>query len=220
MQPEYLTIALSKGTLLKPTIKLLQQVDLPIAELDPESRNMVFTYDSEAIKYIMCRPTDVPIYVEQGAADAGIVGKDVIMEQGKDIFEMADLQYGYCRFVVAGPASMQGAGLKDMNYRRVATKFPVIAERFFRSQGLQVEIIKLHGNVELAPLTGIADMIVDLVSTGQTLRENKLVELVKIMDSTSRLICNRVSYRTKHDKLQPLIEKLQTIVKGGNAGEY
>lgn len=181
---------------------------------------MVFIYEDEAIKYIMCRPTDVPIYVEQGAADLGIVGKDVIMEQGKDIFEMVDLRYGYCRFVVAGPSVMQGTGLKDMNYRRVATKFPVIAERFFRSQGLQVEIIKLHGNVELAPLTGIADMIVDLVSTGQTLRENKLVELVKIMDSTSRLICNRVSYRTKYEKLQPLIENIQMIVKGGAAGEH
>ena len=212
---EYLTIALSKGTLLKPTLALFRQVGLPTEGVEPESRNMVFTFEQEAIKYIMCRPTDVPVYVEQGAADVGVVGKDVIVEQGKDVFEMVDLKYGYCRFVVAGPAAMQGARLKELNYKRVATKFPVMAERFFRSQGLQVEVIKLHGNVELAPLTGIADVIVDLVSTGATLRENNLVELVKIMDSTTRLVSNRVSYRTKHEKIQPLIERIQEIVKGG-----
>ncbi len=213
---EYLTIALSKGTLLKPTLGLFREVGLPTEGVEPESRNMVFTFENEAIKYIMCRPTDVPVYVEQGAADLGIVGKDVIVEQGKDVFEMADLKYGYCRFVVAGPAAMQGAGIKDLNYKRVATKFPVMAERFFRSQGLQVEIIKLHGNVELAPLTGIADVIVDLVSTGATLRENNLIEMIKIMDSTTRLVSNRVAYRTKHGKIQPLIETIQETVKGGD----
>lgn len=212
---EYLTVALSKGTLLKPTLELFRRVGLPTEGVEPESRNMVFTFDQEAIKYIMCRPTDVPVYVEQGAADLGIVGKDVIVEQGRDVFEMVDLKYGYCRFVVAAPAAMKDPGVKDLNYKRVATKFPVMAERFFRSQGLQVEIIKLHGNVELAPLTGIADVIVDLVSTGQTLRENNLVELVKIMDSTTRLVSNRVSYRTKHEKIQPLIETIQEFVKDG-----
>lgn len=212
---EYLTIALSKGTLLKPTMGLFQEVGLPTEGVEPESRNMVFAFENEAIKYIMCRPTDVPVYVEQGAADLGIVGKDVIVEQGKDVFEMVDLKFGYCRFVVAGPAVMQGASLKELNYKRVATKFPVMAERFFRSQGLQVEIIKLHGNVELAPLTGIADVIVDLVSTGATLRENNLVELHNIMDSTTRLVSNRVAYRTKHGKIQPLIETIQDTVKGG-----
>ncbi len=122
---EYLTIALSKGTLLKPTLELLRQAGLPTRGIEPESRNMVFAYDEEAIKYIMCRPTDVPVYVEQGAADLGIVGKDVIVEQGKDVFEMVDLEYGYCRFVVAVPAALQECKLKDLNYKRVATKFPV-----------------------------------------------------------------------------------------------
>lgn len=216
MQQDYLTIALSKGTLLKPTIKLLQKAALPVEGIDPDSRNMVFSYEDAAIKYIMCRPTDVPTYVEQGAADLGIVGKDVIVEQGRDVFEMADLKYGYCRFVVAVPAEMKDITLKDLNYKRVATKFPAVAEHFFRSQGLQVEIIKLHGNVELAPIMGISDTIVDIVSTGQTLRENNLVELVKIMDSTTRLIANRVSYRTRHECIQPLIETMQGIVKEGN----
>ncbi|MGR6835304.1 ATP phosphoribosyltransferase [Syntrophomonas erecta] len=215
MYKEQLTIALSKGTLLKSTLKLFRSIGLPTEGVDEDSRNMVFTYENPAITYIMCRPTDVPTYVEQGAADLGIVGKDVIMEQGRDVFELADLKYGYCRFVVAVPASLKDIPLKKLNYQRAATKFPVVAEQFFRSQGLQVEIIKLHGNIELAPLMGLSDMIVDIVSTGRTLRENNLVELVDIMDSTTRLICNRVSYRTKHHQIQPLVETIQKYVKGG-----
>jgi ATP phosphoribosyltransferase len=152
--------------------------------------------------------------VEHGAADLGIVGKDVIVEQGKDVFEMVDLEYGYCRFVVAIPAEMRGITLKDLNYKRVATKFPSVAESFFRQQGLQVEVIKLHGNIELAPLMGLSDVIVDIVSSGRTLRENNLIELVSIMDSTTRMIGNRVSYRTKYNIIQPLLEKIQGLVKG------
>lgn len=215
MPANYLTIALSKGTLLKPTIELLEQAGLPAEGLTPESRQMVFDYEEPGVKYIMCRPTDVPVYVEQGAADLGIVGKDVIIEQGRDIFELVDLKYGYCRFVVAGPADLHNISLKEMNYKRVATKFPVTAEQFFRSQGLQVEIINLHGNIELAPIMGLSDLIVDIVSTGRTLKENQLVEIVKIMDSTTRLICNQVSYRTKHDEIQPLVEIIQKQVKEG-----
>lgn len=211
-----LTIALSKGTLLNPSIELLDEVGLPHEGISKDSRNMVFNYEGDpAIKYIMCRPTDVPAYVENGAADLGIVGKDVIVEQGKDVFEMVDLGFGYCRFVVAVPAELKNISLKDLNYRRAATKFPVVAERFFREHGLQVEIIKLHGNIELAPLMGLSDMIVDIVSSGRTLRENNLVELISIMDSTSRLICNPVSYRTKYHYIQPLIEKIQQTLKGG-----
>jgi ATP phosphoribosyltransferase len=219
MKQDFLTIALSKGTLLKPTVKLLEQAQLPVSGLSEDSRNMVFSYEEEGIKYLMCRPTDVPTYVEQGAADLVIVGKDVIVEQAKDVFEMVDLKYGYCRFVVAVPDSMKDRNLREFNYRRVASKFPLITEKFFRERGLQVDVIKLHGNVELAPLMGLADMIVDLVSTGRTLKENNLVELVKIMDSTTRLICNRVSYRIKHERIQPLIEKIQKIVKGGTGNE-
>lgn len=212
---DYLTIALSKGNLLKPTLEMFSAVGLPTDGVDEDSRNMVFSYEEPTIEYIMCRPTDVPTYVEQGAADLGIVGKDVIEEQSRDVFELVDLGYGYCRFVVAGPEKYKGTAIKGFNYKRAATKFPVVAERFFRSQGLQVEIIKLHGNIELAPIMGLADIIVDIVSTGRTLRENNLVELVNIMDSTTRLICNRVSYRTKHEQIQPLVELIQKTVKRG-----
>jgi len=215
MSNNCLTIALSKGTLLNPTIGLLQAAGLPNEGVVSESRNMVYDFPGDpAFKYIICRPTDVPAYVEQGAADLGIVGKDVIVEQGRDVFEMADLVYGGCHFMVAVPAEMGNIALKDLNYKRVATKFPRVAESFFRQHGLQVEIIKLHGNIELAPLMGLSDVIVDIVSSGRTLRENNLVELVKIMDSTTRLIGNRVSYRTKYDLIQPLLEKIQTLVKG------
>ncbi|QGT98816.1 ATP phosphoribosyltransferase [Candidatus Syntrophocurvum alkaliphilum] len=216
MTQDYITIALSKGNLLKPTIKLLKELNLPVEGLAEDSRAMIFDFKgSPNIKYIMCRPTDVPAYVEHGAADIGIVGKDVIMEQAKDVFEMVDLKYGYCRVVVAVPNELQGINLKDINYKRVATKFPTIAEKYFRNEGLQVEVIKLHGNIELAPLMGLSDVIVDLVSTGRTLRENNLGELVKIMDSTTRVIANRVSYRTKHKHIQPMIEEMQNVVKGG-----
>lgn len=215
MMQDYLTIALSKGTLLKPTLELFQKSGMPVEGVEEDSRAMVFSFEEEKMRYIMCRPTDVPTYVEQGAADLGIVGKDVIVEQRKDVYELLDLGYGYCRFVVAVPKEKGNIKLRELNYKRAATKFPVVADNFFRSQGLQVEIIKLHGNVELAPIMGIADMIVDIVSTGRTLKENNLVELVKIMDSTTRLICNRVSYRTKYDQIRPLLESLATITKKG-----
>lgn len=215
MKNDYLTIALCKGSLLKPTLAMLAAADLPSDGVTEDSRNLVFTFAEQGIKYLMCRPTDVPTYVEQGAADLGIVGKDVIVEQQKDVFELVDLGYGACRFVVAVPEALKNLRLMDLNYRRVATKFPRVAEAFFRSQGMQVEVIKLHGNIELAPIIGIADLIVDLVSTGKTLRENKLVELTTIMASTARLISNPVSFRTKFDRIEPLVQVLQKIAKGG-----
>ncbi|MBA2134168.1 ATP phosphoribosyltransferase [Capillibacterium thermochitinicola] len=217
MQNDYLTIALCKGNLLRSTLELLAAVGLPCEGVSEDTRNLVFTFADERVRYLMCRPTDVPTYVEQGAADLGIVGKDVIVEQQKDVFELVDLGFGACRFVVAVPEHMKNVRLKDLNYRRVATKFPRVAEEFFRNQGMQVEVIKLHGNIELAPLIGIADMIVDIVSSGRTLRENNLVELVHIMDSTSRLISNRVSFRTKFDRIEPLVQIMQEKAKKGES---
>ena len=141
--------------------------------------------------------------------------KDVIAEQGKDIFELIDLKFGACHFSVIVPEEKQQLKLKDLNYKRVATKFPVTASRFFRQQGLQVEVIKLNGNVELAPLMGLSDAIVDLVSTGRTLRENRLIELIPIMESTARLICNQVSFRIKHREIQDLLAQLNQTLEGG-----
>jgi len=215
MENDYLTIALCKGNLLKPTLALLAAAGLPNDGVTGDSRNLVFTFAEKGIKYLMCRPTDVPTYVEHGAADLGIVGKDVIVEQQKDVFELVDLGFGACRFVVAVPEALKNVRLMDLNYRRVATKFPRVAETFFRNQGMQVEVIKLHGNIELAPIIGIADLIVDLVSTGKTLRENNLVELTTIMASTTRLISNPVSFRTKFVRIEPLVRVMGQIAKGG-----
>lgn len=208
-----LTIALPKGRLIEPSLRLLNELGLPTRGVEEESRTLVFEFPESGLRYIMCRPTDVPAYVEHGAADLGVVGKDIIVEQGKDVFEMVDLGFGHCRFVVAVPAGAKDSSLGEFNYKRVATKFPRVAEEYFRSQGLQVEIVKLHGNIELAPLMGIADMIVDIVSTGRTLRDNNLVELVEIMESTARLIVNRISFRVKYQQLHPLIKEISQFVK-------
>lgn len=215
MNPEMIIIALPKGKLLSPTAKLLAELGLPTDELNEETRKMVFQYPEYGVSYIMCRPTDVPTFVEYGAADLGVVGKDVIMEQGKDVYEMADLGFGYCRFVVAVPEERAGEPLSAFNYQRAATKFPRVAEEYFRSQGLQVEIIKLHGNIELAPLAGLAEMIVDIVSTGTTLKENNLAEKESIMECTARLILNRASYRTKDAVIESLLARIDEALKKG-----
>ena len=217
MKTADLTIALSKGTLLQPTLKLLAGVGLPTADIEADSRQMVFSYELSSgaqIKYIMCRPTDVPVYVEHGAADLGVVGKDVIVEEKRDVFELLDLGFGYCRCVIAVPQALSDLRLEDLNYKRIATKFPHIAENFFCQQGMQVDLIKLHGNVELAPMMGLSDVIVDLVSTGRTLHENHLQELLVILESTTRLICNPVSYRIKYRAVQTFIDLINQQLEG------
>jgi len=212
-----LTIALPKGKLHQDALAMLSRLGFPTAGVSDEARTLIFEFPSDGICYIMARPTDVPTYVEYGAADIGVVGKDVIEEESKDVFEMADLGFGYCRFVVAVPEGASSR-LSDLNYKRVATKFPRVADRFFREMGLQVEIIKLHGNIELAPRMGLADAIMDIVSSGRTLRENRLVERATIMESTARLIVNRVSYRTKYQRIMPLVEELRRMAKEDNNG--
>lgn len=212
---ELLTIALPKGTLYKPTIKLLGMAGLDIDFMMDPGRQLLVNSEKEAVRFIICRPTDIPTYVEYGAADLGLVGKDTIMEQHKDVYELLDLKYGGCRFVVAVPEGKE-QNLQYWNQTRVATKFPRIAEDFFRSQGMQMEIVKLHGNIELAPIVGLAEMIVDLVSTGRTLRENKLVPISDVLSSTTRLIANRVSHRLKSERINPLVDRLRQLVEEGS----
>lgn len=219
MNPEQLTIALPKGKLLGPTLKLLSYLNLPTDGVSDKSRSLVFDFPESTMRYIMCRPTDVPTYVEHGAADLGIVGKDIIMDQGKDVYEMVDLGFGYCRFMLAVPMEKAHRPLADFNYQRVATKFPRVAEDFFRDLGLQVEVIKLHGNIELAPRVGLAEMIVDIVSTGKTLKENYLAEKATIAECTARVVVNRVSYRTKNQVIEPMIRRMNQIVTDGRLNE-
>ena len=219
MALDRLTIALPKGKLFDPSVRLLRKVGLPWEGLLEETRQMVFDYEDSGnadftTRYIVCRATDIPTFVEYGAADLGIVGKDTIFEDNKNIFELVDLKFGYCRFVVAAPATEAKPGdLSKYSHARVATKFPRVAEVFFKEKGVQVEVIKLHGNIELAPSVGLSELIVDIVSTGRTLRENNLVVLDEIFPATARLIANRVSFRMKAEIIQPLQEKMKEVAE-------
>lgn len=219
MSKDFLTIALPKGKLLTDSLEVLTQAGIECREVNEESRKLLFSLENSEAQIIICRPTDIPTYVEQGAADIGFVGKDTLLEENKDVAELLDLKFGYCRFVVAMPEEKALACLPDgtfdlsgLNHQRVATKFPRVAEEFFRQKGMQVVPIKLHGNIELAPRVNLAEMIVDIVSTGTTLRQNRLIEVAPILEATTRLIANRVAYRMKYQRIYELVEKLREVV--------
>ncbi len=220
MSKNFLTIALPKGKLATDSVKLLNQAGLNCGEIEEDSRKLMFEFPQAEVRIIICRPTDIPTYVEYGAADIGFVGKDTLVEQNLDVAELVDLKFGFCRFVVAMPEETQPPKLPDgtydlsvLNHKRAATKFPRVAQMFFSERGMQVTPIKLHGNIELAPRVGLAEMIIDIVSTGATLKQNKLVEIAPIMEATTRMIANRVSYRLKYERIQGLAEKLRELVK-------
>jgi ATP phosphoribosyltransferase len=198
-----LTIALPKGRMLAETLFRLTKAGLECSMIRADSRSLVFNSPDGRIRYVTVRPGDVPVYVEQGAADMGIVGKDVLLEGGRDVYELLDLEFGLCRFVLAGP-SVQNMNRLRLAGRllRVATKFPAITRDYLQRQGLTADIIPLNGAVELAPAVGLADAIVDIVSTGRTLAENHLVVLDEIMVSTARLIANRASYQMKGEAVR------------------
>lgn len=208
-----ITIALSKGRNLSPAIALLEKAGFSIAGLREDSRKLIHHDPKSSIRFIVLRASDVPTYVEHGAADMGIAGKDVIMEQDKDVYEPLDLKFGPCRMVVAEP---QEAHLKRdpflWTHVRVATKFPHITAGHFSRKGVQVEIIKLYGAIELAPLVGLAELIVDLVSTGQTLKENGLMEVEEILQASARLIVNRASHKTRYCQIEKIIRALQAHI--------
>lgn len=159
------------------------------------------------MEFILAKPVDVPTYVEYGVADIGIVGKDVLLEEDRDVYELLDLGIARCRMSIIGLPNWQ-PGIQQ----RVATKYPNVASKYFREQGQQVEVVKLNGSIELAPLIGLADRIVDMVETGQTLRDNGLIEMKSIFEITSRLVANRVSYRMKNEEIQQLCDRLQAVI--------
>lgn len=205
---DYITIALPKGKLFNLSTDLLKKVGWTAEGLHEKSRKLVITNESARLKFIITKTADVPTYVENGAADIGIIGKDVILESGKDVYELLDLGFGKCHLMMAVPKDKKRARLEDYAHTRVATKFPHIAEKFFVSRGMQMEYIKLNGSIELGPIVGLSESIVDIVETGTTLRENNLEEIVHIMDATARLIANRVSYRLKFDRINKLVDEL------------
>lgn len=208
---ELVTIALSKGKLLEPTLALFRKagyLDADSSSPSFDDRRMVLEVPESGVSFLVIRPTDVPTYVEYGAADVGVAGKDSLLEQQLDVYEPLDLRIGWCRICVAavdGPNPRTRLSSK----LRVATKYPNITERYFNQRGTPVEIIKLYGSIELAPLVGLADRIVDLVSTGRTLKAHHLRETERIAESTARVIVNRSSLKMKHQMIATMINRLR-----------
>jgi ATP phosphoribosyltransferase len=209
-----LTIAMPKGRIFAEALELLSQAGVAVPDdLTTETRKLILTAPEAGLVFFLAKPMDVATYVEYGVADLGIVGKDVLLEESRNVYELLDLNISPCRMSVAGlPDKKQVNG-------RIATKYPTIAEKYFRSIGEQVEVVHLNGSIELAPLIGLADRIVDIVSTGQTLRENGLVELETITTVTSRLIANRASYQLKYKQVKPFYDQLKTVVERRDVGD-
>jgi ATP phosphoribosyltransferase len=215
---EGITIALSKGKLLAPTLALFRQAGYAAYHVDESDRRLIVEYPDHGHRVLIVRPSDVPVYVEYGAADLGVVGKDVLLEQSPDVYEPVDLRLGICKLVVAKPNG-QSPIQRLSSKVRVATKYPNITERFFNHQGMPVELIKLYGSIELAPLVGLADRIVDLVETGQTLKANHLVEEEIIAWSSARLIVNRASLKLKHAVVTEVIVRIKKQVTKARASK-
>ncbi|MCI0476765.1 MAG: ATP phosphoribosyltransferase [Anaerolineales bacterium] len=201
-----LTIALAKGRLLAPSIKLLESLGYDLRDAR-DSRKLVIA--SNGARFLIAKASDVPIYVEYGAADVGIVGQDALRESGANVYEPLVLGYGACRLIVAGKREYQDAEWKTLTGLRVATKYPRAAQKYFSARGLSGEIIALSGSIELAPMVGLADLIVDVVDTGRTLQENGLVELDEIFKSQAALIVNRASHTLKVDAIRSLAEGIE-----------
>ncbi len=207
-----LTIAMPKGRIFEEAAELLRRADYKLPPEFDDSRKLIIDVPEENIRFILAKPMDVVTYVEHGVADLGIAGKDVMLEEDRDVYEVLDLKISACYLAVAGLPNAKAVSVAP----KIATKYPSVASRYFREQGEQVEIIKLNGSIELAPLIGLAERIVDIVSTGRTLKENGLVELERIEDITSRLIVNPVSYRMKDQFIDDMVERLSAVIEGAN----
>ena len=208
-----LTIALSKGRIFKETMPLLEAAGIKALD-DPEtSRKLILDTNHPNVKLVIIRATDVPVYVQYGAADLGVTGKDVLMEHGGEgLYEMLDLKIACCKLMTAGYADRP----LPEGQLKVATKFVNCTRNYFAEQGRQIEIIKLYGSMELAPIVGLADIIVDVVDTGNTLKANGLVPLEHMADISSRIVVNSASMKTKHEKLQTLLDQLKQAVETKN----
>lgn len=213
----YITIALAKGRLAADTMDVLEQIGISCDEIkDKSSRKLIFINEDLKLKFFLAKASDVPTYVEYGAADIGFVGKDTILEEGRKMYEVLDMGLGKCRMCVAGPASADRY-LRHGELIRVATKYPNIAKDYFYNKKHQtVEIIKLNGSIELAPILGLAEVIVDIVETGSTLRENGLVVLEDICDISARMVVNEVSMKMEHERISIIIKDLKEYLHKNN----
>lgn len=209
-------LAVPKGALFDGVVGLLERAGIPVGALARPGRQLVVRAGD--MEYVIGKPTDIPTYVAYGAVDVGIAGKDVLVEADVDVVEMADLALGGCRFVVAEPAEASTSDTyRHVGVVRVATKYPAIAEAHFARKGVQAEIVRLSGNIEIAPLIGLADQIVDITSTGRTLKENDLRIVEEVMPSTARFVANPISLRTKADRVTDLAARLVAAVSGEGA---
>lgn len=209
----YLTFALTKGRLAKKTLELLEKTGIYCEEMkDPATRKLIFTNEEYKLKFFLAKGPDVPTYVEYGAADIGVVGKDTIDEEGRKLYEVLDLGFGRCRMCVCGPAEAKEL-LRRREQIRVATKYPNIAREYFYNKKHQTaEIIKLNGSIELAPLVGLSEVIVDIVETGSTLRENGLEVLEEVCPLSARVVVNRVSMQMESERITDILNALKEVL--------
>ncbi len=207
-----ITIALSKGRLAEQAIELLEAAGYDCSAAKEKSRKLILEDEVAGLKFIMAKPADVPTYVEYGAADIGVVGKDTLLEEGRNLYEVLDLKFGACRMCVCGPKEIKDSYNRIPN-KRVGTKYPEITKEYFEiNKHESVEVIKLNGSVELAPLIGLADLIVDIVESGKTLEENGLEVFEKIADVSARMVVNRVSMKMKSTRIQKLILDVKEVL--------
>ena len=211
---EYLTIALGKGRLAKKTLEILEKIGITCEEIhDKSSRKLIFTDEENKIRFFLSKVPDVPTYVEYGAADIGIVGKDTLLEDSRNLYEMIDLGFGKCKMAVCGPVELKGK-LDTMTNLRVASKYPHIALKYFQDdKGQTIEIIKLNGSVELAPLVGLSDVIVDIVETGKTLKENGLDVLEDVCPLSARFVVNKVSMKMEKERIMNIVQKFKEQIE-------
>ena len=208
---DYLTFALAKGRLAEKSMELLEKLGITCDEMKEDSRKLIFTNEELKLKFFLAKASDVPTYVESGTADIGIVGKDTLLEEGRNLYEVLDLKMGKCRFAVAGYKEIQNK-LDNSMELVVATKYPNIAKEYFYQKKHQtIEIVKLHGSVELAPIVGLSDVIVDIVETGSTLKANGLEVLANICPVSARVVVNRVSMKLEHKRIAEIIEGLRKL---------
>ena len=209
----YLTFALGKGRLAKKTLEMFEQIGITCEEMkDKDTRKLIFVNEELKLRFFLAKGPDVPTYVEYGAADIGVVGKDTILEEGRNIYEVLDLGFGKCRMCICGPENAKEL-LNHHELIRVATKYPRIAKDYFYNKKHQtVEIIKLNGSIELAPIVGLSEVICDIVETGSTLRENGLSVLEEVCPLSARMVVNQVSMKMENERITKLISDLKTVI--------
>ena len=209
----FLNIALPKGRLGEKVYGLFRAMGYPCPSMEEENRKLIFENPAAGVRYFWVKPSDAAIYVERGAADIGVAGKDILLEYDPDVYELADLGLGRCRMCVAGKKDFCDSRERTL---RVATKFPRIAAGYYAAQGRDIDIIRLNGSIEIAPILGLSDVIVDIVETGRTLLENDLEPKADIVDISARLIANKVSYKFKHERIVELCRRIEARSRKGS----